>query len=503
MVDFAIILAGLGDAFSLWNLSFVLLGVVVGQFVGAVPGIGPVMAMAIAIPFTFGLDPLPAIAFLVGVNKGGLVGGAIPAILINTPGTPDAAATAMDGHPMAQAGKPLKATKMALFSSVTGDTFSDIVLITVSAPIAILALRMGPIEVLALMIFAFSVLSGLIGQSLVKGIISAALGLLLACIGSDPENYTPRLIFGYFELYDGLPLVSVAIGMLAVSEILRRLSENRGVMRPAIDLAGTGDPADRRVSWAEYWSCRFTMLRGAVIGTALGALPGVGSTAAAFMSYAMAKASARAPQSFGKGNIHGIAAAESANSAVMGANLIPLLTLGIPGSVGAALIISAFMIHGIQPGPLLFENQGRLIYGLFGAMIMANFVNLWVGQLGLRFWVKVIEAPESVIFSSAILLCIVGVAMSSGGLFGVAVMLAFAGLGYLLTSFGYSLVILIIAFFLGPRFEMSLAQSLALTGGDLTQIYRSPVAVTLLALSVVSVAWFLHRNRVADEIMRS
>jgi putative tricarboxylic transport membrane protein len=460
------------------------------------------MAMAIAIPFTFGLDPLPAIAFLVGVNKGGLVGGALPAILINTPGTPDAAATAMDGHPMAQQGKPLKATKMALFSSVTGDTFSDIVLITVSAPLAILALRMGPIEVLALMVFAFSVLSGLIGDSLVKGIISAALGLLLACIGSDPENYTPRLIFGYFELYDGLPLVSVAIGMLAVSEILRRLSENRGAMRPAIDLGTAGDPADRRVSWTEYWSCRYTLLRGAVIGTLLGALPGIGSTAAAFMSYAMTKAGSRAPQSFGKGNIHGIAASESANSAVMGANLIPLLTLGIPGSVGAALIISAFMIHGIQPGPLLFQNQGRLIYGLFGAMIMANFVNLWIGQLGLRFWVKVISAPESVIFSSALLLCIVGVAMSSGGLFGVAVMLVFAGLGFLLSSFGYSLVILIIAFFLGPRFEISLAQSLALTGGDLTQIYRSPVAVMLLALSVASIVWFLHRNRMARDMLR-
>ena len=501
-MDISTILLGLGDAFSLWNLLFVVFGVAVGQFVGAVPGIGPVMAMAIAIPFTFGLDPLPAIAFLVGVNKGGLVGGALPAILINTPGTPDAAATALDGHPLAQQGKPLKATKMALFSSVTGDTFSDIVLITVSAPLAILALRMGPVEVLALMIFAFSVLSGLIGQSLIKGILSAALGLLLSCIGSDPENYTPRLIFGWFELYDGLPLVSVAIGMLAVSEILRRISVAHENLRSAIDIDGTGDPADKRISWAEYWSCRYTMLRGAVIGTLLGALPGIGSTAAAFMSYAMAKASSRAPQSFGKGNIHGIAASESANSAVMGANLIPLLTLGIPGSVGAALIISAFMIHGIQPGPLLFENQGRLIYGLFGAMIMANFVNLWIGQLGLRFWVRVIAAPESVIFSSAILLCIVGVAMSSGGLFGVAVMLVFAALGYLMVSFGYSVVILIIAFFLGPRFESSLAQTLALTGGDLTQIYRSPVAVMLLALSVASVAWFLHRNRLVEEITR-
>lgn len=494
MVDFSVILAGFSDAFSLYNLMFVLAGVVLGQFVGAVPGIGPIMAMAIAIPFTFGIDPLPAIAFLVGVNKGGLVGGAVPAVLMNTPGTPDAAATALDGYPLAQQGKPLKATKMALFASVTGDTFSDIVLITISAPLAILALKMGPIEIVALMVFAFSVLAGLIGNSLTKGVIAAALGLLFASIGSDPENYTPRLMFGFWDLFDGLPLPSVAIGMLAISEILHRLSESHGNVSSAIVIKETDDPDDKRVTWAEYWSCRYTMLRGATIGTILGALPGIGSTAAAFMSYAMTKAGSKDPASFGKGNIQGIAAAESANSAVVGANLIPLLTLGIPGSVGAALIISAFMIHGLQPGPLLFENQGRLVYGLFGAMLMANFINLWVGQLGLRLWVKVVSAPESIIFSSALLLCFVGVSMATSGLFGVGIMLIFAVIGYLMASFGYSLVIFIIAFFLGPRLEKSIAQSLALTNGDLTQIFYSPVAVLLLVLSVVSVFWFLTRN---------
>ena len=500
MVELSTILAGFGDAFSLYNLTFVVFGVVLGQFVGAVPGIGPVMAMAIAVPFTFALEPLAAIAFLIGVNKGGLVGGAVPAVLMNTPGTPDAAATALDGYPMAKNGKPLKATKMALFSSVTGDTFSDIVLITVSAPLALLALKMGPVEISALMIFAFAVLAGLVGKSLTKGIISAALGLLFASIGSDPENYTPRLIFGFWELYDGLPLASVAIGTLAISEILRRLAENQGSVRSAIQMRESGNPVDRRVTWAEYWSCRYVMLRGAVTGTILGALPGIGSTAAAFVSYAFTKAASKDPDSFGKGNIKGIAAAESANSSVVGANMIPLLTLGIPGSVGAALIISAFMIHGMQPGPLLFENQGRLVYGLFGAMIMANFVNLWVGQLGLRFWVKVVSAPESIIFASALLMCIVGVSMASGGLFGVAIMLIFAVIGYLMAAFGYSIVILIIAFFLGPRFEISIAQSLALTNGDLTQVTRYPVALALLAMSIVAVPYLLRKNRQVTQL---
>jgi len=244
MVEFSIILAGLGDAFGLVNLLFVISGVVIGQFVGAVPGIGPVMAMAIAIPFTFVLDPLPAIAFLVGVNKGGMVGGAIPAVLINTPGTPDAAATALDGYPLAQQGKPAKATKMALYSSVTGDTFSDLVLITVSAPLAIVALKMGPVEIFALMVFAFSIIAGLIGNSISKGLIAATLGLLCATIGLDPEHSTPRMIFGWFQLYDGLPLASVAIGMLAISEILRRLGKRSGIVKSAIDVPETQNPAE-------------------------------------------------------------------------------------------------------------------------------------------------------------------------------------------------------------------------------------------------------------------
>ncbi len=495
MADLDTVLAGLGDALTLVNLLYVVAGVAVGQFVGAVPGIGPIMAMAIAVPFTFVMSPLAAISFLMGVNKGGLFGGAVPAVLINTPGTPDAAATALDGFPLAQQGKPLKATKMALYASITGDTFSDLVLITVSAPLAAVALYMGPVEVFCLILFAFSVIAGLVGESMTRGLIAAAFGLLCATVGLDPEQGTPRLIFGWFELYDGLPLAPVAIGTLAVAEILRRLAAMRGAPRPAVAIPDTQDPADTRVSWAEYWGCRTTMLRGAVIGTVLGAMPGIGSTAAAFISYASARQASSEPESFGKGNLHGIAATESANSAVVGANLIPLLSLGIPGSIGAALVISALMIQGIQPGPLLFESQGRLIYGLFGAMLMANFVNLWMGQLGLRLWARVVAAPESVVFATALLLCTVGVYMSTGDLVGVYVMLVFAGIGLAMTAAGYSVVVFVIAFFLGPRFELSLSQSLSITGGDPAKLLEHPVALALLALAAGSAWWLGVRGR--------
>ena len=494
MLDTATILAGFGDAFQPVTLLYVLAGVIMGQFVGAVPGIGPVMATAIAIPFTFGMDPLAGIGFLVGINKGGLVGGAIPAVLINTPGTPDAAATALDGYPMAQQGKPLKATKMALYSSVTGDTFSDIVLITVSAPLAILALRMGPVEVLGLMLLAFAVIASLMGASIARGLAAAALGLLAAMVGTDPEHATPRFIFGNYEVYDGLPLAAVAIGMLAISELLARLARTRSAQAATIDIPRDQLPEDRRVSFAEYWACRFTMLRGAVIGTLIGALPGIGSTAAAFMSYASAKQVSSDRASFGRGNIHGIAAAESANSAVMGANMIPMLTLGIPGSVSAALIVSAFMIHGVQPGPFLFEQQGRLIYGLFGAMILANIMNLLVGQVGMRLWVRVITAPESFVLTSALLLCFVGVSLAAGGLFGIGVMLAFAILGFVMTAFGFSVVVFIIAFFLGPRFEISLSQTLALLNGDPLRLLDYPFGLAMILAAPVLAVWLARRR---------
>ncbi|MEN8172537.1 MAG: tripartite tricarboxylate transporter permease [Chloroflexota bacterium] len=494
MLDFNILLAGLADSFTPYNLLFVLFGVALGQFVGALPGTGPVMAMAIAIPFTFTLSPLTAIAFLVGVSKGGLVGGAIPAVLINTPGTPDAAATTLDGYPLTKKGKPEKAIKMALYSSITGDAFSDIVLITVSPLIAMVALKMGPIEIFALMVFAFSVIAGLVGDSMSKGIASAALGLFCATVGLDPEHSTPRFIFGFFELYDGLPLVSVALGMLAVPEIFRRLSLIRGEITSAVEIPKARKKEDSRISWAEYWSCRYTMLRGSVIGTIMGAIPGLDSSAAAFMAYATTKQTSKDPDSFGKGNIHGIAATESANSSVSGANLIPMLTLGIPGNIAAALVISAFMIHGVQPGPLLFQEQGRLIYGLFGALMMANIANLATGLLGLRLWSRVIRAPESFIFPTAMLLCIVGVYIASGGLLGVVIMFFFALIGYLMNTLGYSPIVFVIGFFLGERFELTLSQSLNLIDGDPIILLFHPIALVLFAMAFASVYWFGFRT---------
>ncbi|WP_460274386.1 tripartite tricarboxylate transporter permease [Celeribacter sp. ULVN23_4] len=489
------VINGLTDALTLYNIAFIAIGVILGQFVGALPGIGAVIVMAIAIPFTFTLEPLAAIAMIVGVAKGGLVGGAIPAILLNTPGTADAAATAMDGYPLARKGKSMKAMKMALYSSVTGDTISDIVLITVSAPLAVMALKMGPVEILALMILAFSVIAGLVGETVSKGLIAAFLGLLAATVGLDPQHATPRLYFGYYELFDGIPVVPAAVGLLSASEILRRASALRSQPITAGLVPSSDRREDRRVSFSEYWSCKFVLLRGTAIGTAIGAVPGIGSTVAAFMSYTSTKRRSKTPEAFGQGAIEGVAATESANSAVMGANLIPMLTLGIPGSVSAALVISAFILHGIQPGPLLFQEQGRLVYGLFGSMLLANVVNLFAGLWGIKLWTRVISAPTSVIYPAAMVLCIAGTYISTGSVFGVAIMVIGAALGWLMTTIHISVVVFVIAFFLGPQFERSLAQTLVILDGHPAAIMGHPIAIILLCMAIFVVASQALSNR--------
>lgn len=485
--DPSIILAGLADAMTLTTLLFVLAGVVLGQVVGAIPGLSAPMAIAIAVPFTFVLSPLPAIAFLIGVGKGGTVGGAIPAVLLNTPGTPDAAATALDGYPLAKAGKPLKAMKMALFASITGDTFSDIVLILVAAPLAVVALAMGPVEITSLIVLSIAVITGLVGPSMAKGLIAAGLGILCASIGIDPEHGTPRLIFGNYDLYSGLPVSAVAIGMLATGEIISQLAARKAAAGAPLAIRNDLPSEDKRISWLEYWTCRITMLRGAVIGTLIGALPGLGSTLAAFMSYGMARAASKEPNSFGKGNLHGIAACESANSAVMGANMIPLLTLGIPGNVTAALIIGAFVVQGIQPGPLLFQTQGQLIYGLFGAMVIANAVNFLVGLVGLRVWARVVTAPASVIFPLTFLLCITGVYVAEGGAIAVWILIAFSMASIIMRMLDLPVVAFIIMFILANQLELSLSQSLTILNHDATNLIQHPVALLLLGVSLLSV----------------
>lgn len=479
------ILAGMGDAFTWVNLLLVAAGVLLGIVVGAIPGLNGPMAIAIAIPATFYLQPIGAIGFLVGIMKGSTVGGAVPAILMNTPGTPDAMITTLDGFPMAQKGQSGKALRMAHLSSVTGDTFSDIVLFVAAAPLSVLAMMMGPVEQSAVVFFSICVLAALVGDNPLRGLVAASFGFVLASVGQAPEEATPRLAFGFPELEDGIPLVAVGMGVLVLGEIVHAIAERKVSTRGSMAPPSEGDNA--RLSLREYLSVKRTMFRSAVIGTAIGTVPGIGSALAATMGYSAAKRASATPEEFGKGTIEGVAATEAANSAVSGANLIPLLTLGVPGNVAAAFLMGALIIHGIVPGPTLMRDEAQLVYSIFTCMAIANFFNLVIGWYGMNLFGVVAKLSAIYIFPTVILLCMAGAWVSGGGAVGLVLLGAFGALGYLMRVMQFSVVIFIIAFVLGRIWEFPLTQAMILTRSDPVRLLNFPVAIGFIfaGLSIV------------------
>ena len=305
-----VILAGVAGAFDPVNIAFIVLGVSLGILVGAIPGMSAPMAIAIGVPLTYAMNPVSAIAFLLGVHKGGEYGGAITSVLINTPGEVSSALTALDGYPLARQGKPRKALLMSLYASVAGDVFADLVLIVSAAPLAVLALKMGPAEILGVLIFSFAFISSLLGRSLLKGVFALSLGMLLATIGLDIETGGERLTFGILELQDGLPLAAIAIGVLAFGEVLLQIEEyfRNGAAEPEGSRIELGGNKDDRLTWRELRGCWRAILRGSVIGTGVGALPGLGASVAAFLAYGAERRASKTPEQFGTGKLEGIAA---------------------------------------------------------------------------------------------------------------------------------------------------------------------------------------------------
>ncbi|MBT9168979.1 MAG: hypothetical protein DDT19_02331 [Syntrophomonadaceae bacterium] len=478
-----VIIAGLIDALSLSNLLFVLVGVAAGVTAGAIPGINGPMAIALCIPLSYYMSPVAAIGFLVGLNKGAFYGGAISGILINTPGTPEAAATTWDGYPLARQGKSEKALRMALYGSVTGDAFSTVVLILVAAPLATVALYMGPPETFALICVAMTIIAGLGTQSLSRGLIAAALGILVGTVGMDPVSALPRLTFGIYQLERGISLIPIGIGMLAFSEIIIQLERHIKLGGDQCTISFSSKPEDRRVSWAEYRGCIKTLWRSSIAGTVVGALPGLGAPVASFFAYDQAKKRSKTPEEFGKGKLEGIAASESANSAVMGASLIPLFTLGIPGNVAAALLIGAFVIHGIIPGPLMFEKNAQFIYSIYGSLIVANIFLLGVGLAGLKTFCKVVQTPAAILYPIIIFTCIMGSYLAAHSVFDVKLMLFFAFVAYFMRKFDFNHICFIIGFILAPIWETSLQQVIIASEHNPYMFLTRPVAMLLMAIT--------------------
>ncbi|MBP1845761.1 putative tricarboxylic transport membrane protein [Rhizobium petrolearium] len=489
------LVAGFGNILNFHTLLWIVIGVTLGYVVGAMPGLGKGTAVAVSIPLTFYLEPVSAIAMLIGIAKGSGAGSAVSAILINTPGEPSSAPTAQDGYPLARQGKAQKALKMGLYASVIGDFVSTLILIGLAAPLASYALLIGPVELCAILLFSLTFIGGLSGNSMIKGMVAGAFGVFFATVGIEAETFVPRFTFGLLELDEGISLVPMAIGMLAVAEMVNQAGNLAHLdSQAAVMLNGT-TADDRRVTGAEWRRCLPVIAQGSLIGSIVGILPGLGASVGSFLSYGAAVRTSKTPKLFGTGMIEGVAAAESADNAVVPASLIPLFALGIPGSVIAAILISALIMHGLTPGPLMFKQQPQMVGDLYAALLCASLVMLVVGTLGQRIFAKVIYLPNRLIIPVVLFLCCLGAYMETSSVFSIYVMLFFAAVGYLMRKLDYSFITFLIGFVIGPKLELTFRQSIQILDAKVSNLGHHPISIVFILLTGITVVLIARSHR--------
>ena len=463
-------------------------GMLCGVIVGAIPGMTGTMAVALALPFTFYLHPVTGILLLVGLYKGSIYGGSISAILIKTPGTPAASCTVLDGYPLAEKGQAGKALKMALFASCTADFISNLSLIFCAGIIASFALKFGPPEFFALIVFSLTIIAGVSGNSLLKGLIAGCFGLLMATVGLDLVYGTNRFNFNNPDLMAGLNFIPVLIGLFALPEIIDAASRKADGDPPASSLGSSS------LSFAEYKQCFKTIIRGSIIGVVMGAIPGIGGAPAAFMSYSEAQRTSKNGKNFGKGELEGVAAAEAGNSGCCGSTMIPLLALGVPGDVITAVILGAFMIHNLTPGPLLFEQNIGLVYAIFMGMMLSSLFMLGAGLVSIRAFSRIADIPKNILLPCVLVLCVYGAYAVNSSLFDVLVMIFMGVLGYFMLKTGLPVAPFLIAFILGPMFEDNLRRSMLLSHGSPSIFFRSSICWFFIVLTLLSISLLIRRN---------
>lgn len=465
-----------------WSvLLAICIGVVIGLIVGALPGLGSVVAITMVLPFTFSMETVPAIGLILAVYCCSVFGGSYSAILLNTPGTPQSAATVLDGYSMARKGKVGEALGWATGASVFGGLFSTFVLVLFAPQLAKLALKFGPIENFALTCLALTCIAGVAGRNFLLGVLAGLIGLMVATVGVDPLSGETRLTFGSFAMSSGLELIPVLVGLFAVAEVFSRASapsdSTQQPLMPGYDLPPLRD-----------WLARKgTLLKSSVIGSFVGILPGTGAATASFISYAVAKRSGRYRDRIGEGEGEGIVAAEASNNAVTGGALVPTLALGIPGDPITAVMMSALIIHGIQPGTRLFVETPELIYACFVALLVINLVMFAVAGPFARVFSRVLRLPEPILMALVLLLSVLGAYGVRGNVFDLYVMLGAGIVGYLLRLAAIPVAPIVIGMVLGPFVEESLRQGLILTDGNFMRFLSSPIAATLLGITALTI----------------
>jgi len=470
--------------FTFTNLLAVSAGLFIGIIIGAIPGLNVPMAVALLLPVTFYMDPVAGLSLLIGVYKGGTYGGSISAILINTPGAPAAAATVLDGYPLAQQGKAGKALRASIYGSVIGEFISDLILITVAAQIAYVALKFGPNEKFSLVFFALSTIAVISGENILKGLAAGLLGLFLKTMGLDPITSSSRFTLGIFELIGGIPFLPLLIGLFAVSEFLVQIEKKIVVGQRNQIVPLSKNYEDNYVTWREFRENIKNILRSTFIGLGIGALPGSGSAIAAFVSYGVAKNASKNPEKFGRGALEGVFAAETGNNAVCGGALIPLLTLGIPGDAITAIMMGVLLVHGLIPGPDLFVKSGDIVYAVFIGLIVGNILHLFIASLGLRLFIKLLSVSRAFLFSAVIVICLAGAYTGDSNVFDVHLMMVFGVLGYIMKKFEFPVAPLIMGYILEPLLETSLVQAFIVNNDSLLPVLTRPISLFFVLLTV-------------------
>lgn len=462
----------------------VLVGLIAGAFIGyligAIPGLGPSLGIALMIPFTYNMDPLVSIVMLVALFAAAEYGGAISGILLNSPGTAAAVATTWDGYPLTKQGKTGIALNISIISSGIGIFVSTILLFLTAVPLSEYALNFGPSAYFALALLGLSLVSSFSSGSLLKGALAMGLGLALATVGLDSQTGVPR--FSYHpDFFEGLPLVPVLLGLFALSEVLFMIEAGASHKIKNQPMSGILE-----VPFKTFYKMKYLFLRSSLIGYFVGVIPGAGASIGSFISYAVAKRFSKHPELFGKGSYEGIAASETANNASVSGSLSPLLALGIPGSATTAIMIGALMIHGVQPGPLLFTTNPEIPYTVFVSLWLSVPIMVFIGLAGARFWAKVADIPRPAIAAIVASISLIGAYASTSSMFPVYVALTFGVIGYVLRKANIPLAPIILALVLGDMLETNLRRALSISDGDVTTFITNPISATLLLIAFLS-----------------
>ncbi len=478
-------LEGIKIALQPSNFMLMLLGVIGGVIVGALPGVTSSMGIILLLPFTYYLDPKVALLMLIGMYCASMFGGSISAILLRTPGTPSAAATALDGYPLAQQGKAGKALSAALIGSFVGGIASGVCMVFLAPFLARMALKFGPAEYFSLAVFGLTIIASVSGKSLLKGAISGLLGLLLAMIGIDNIRGTERLTLGIPKLENGFEFLPVLIGVFAVAEVIDKLERRQQAQQITKSVAGFW------LNRKEFRSILIPILFGIVIGTVIGVIPGTGGTIATFLAYNELRRWSKNKEKFGQGALEGVAVCETANNAVTGGAMVPMLSLSIPGDAVTAVMLGALILIGVRPGPLLFSQNPDMIYTIFAGWFIVQFLMLMVGFASIVVAPNILKIPDRILMPIVLVLCIVGSFSLRNNLYDVAVALIFGVIGYLLRKGGFPMPPLVLGMILGPEAEQNLNRALLVSKNDWTIVFKRPISLTLLILALLSVVFSL------------